>query len=122
MRSRKWWIAGLLFLATAINYLDRQTLSVTAPVLRQEFGLTATDYSRVVGCFLAAYTLMQAFAGHLVDRIGPRFALLLAMVWWSLAGAAHALAWSVLSLAAFRLLLGVGEAGNWPRTREPATH
>jgi ACS family hexuronate transporter-like MFS transporter len=114
MNSRKWWIAGLLFLATAINYLDRQTLSVTAPVLRQTFGLSAVDYSRVVACFLLAYTLMQTVAGRLVDRIGPRLALLLTMVWWSLAGAAHALAWSALSLAAFRLLLGAGEAGNWP--------
>lgn len=114
MNSRKWWIAGLLFLATAINYLDRQTLSVTAPVLRQTFGLSAVDYSRVVACFLLAYTLMQTVAGRLVDRIGPRLALLATMVWWSLAGAAHALAWSALSLAAFRLLLGAGEAGNWP--------
>jgi ACS family hexuronate transporter-like MFS transporter len=114
MGTRKWWIAGLLFLATAINYVDRQTLSVTAPVLRQEFALSAVEYSRIVACFLAAYTIMQAAAGRLVDRIGPRLGLFLAMVWWSLAGAAHALAWSAVSLGLFRLLLGAGEAGNWP--------
>jgi ACS family hexuronate transporter-like MFS transporter len=114
MNSRKWWIAGLLFLATAINYLDRQTLSVTAPVLRQQFGLSAVEYSRIVACFLAAYTIMQAGAGRLVDRIGPRLGLFLAMVWWSVAGAAHALAWSAISFGLFRLLLGAGEAGNWP--------
>jgi ACS family hexuronate transporter-like MFS transporter len=114
MSARRWWIAGLLFLATAINYLDRQALSVTAPVLRREFGLTATDYSRVVACFLAAYTVCQAVAGRLMDRFGPRLGLLAAMLWWSLAGAAHSLARDALSLACFRLLLGIGEAGNFP--------
>lgn len=104
----------MLFLATAINYLDRQTLSVTAPVLRQEFGLSTVEYSRIVACFLAAYTVMQAVAGRIVDRVGPRLGLLFAMIWWSLAGGAHALVWGGMSLAVFRLLLGAGEAGNWP--------
>jgi ACS family hexuronate transporter-like MFS transporter len=98
---RRWGVAALLFLATVINYIDRQTLSVLAPVLRDEFQMTNTDYSRVVFAFLLAYLIMQS-------------GFSLTITWWSVAAMLHALANSVTSLGAFRFLLGLGEAGNWP--------
>jgi ACS family hexuronate transporter-like MFS transporter len=114
MPHLRWWIAGLLFLATVINYVDRQTLSVLAPVLRDEFGMTATDYSRVVSAFMLAYLIMQTGSGRLMDVVGTRWGFALCITWWSLAAMAHAAARSVLHLGIVRFLLGLGEAGNWP--------
>lgn len=102
------------FLATVINYLDRQTLSVAAPVLREEFAMTAGGYSRVVFAFLLAYTILNGVSGALLDRLGTRVGYAISMAWWSAAAALHALATGAWSLGAFRFLLGMGEAGNWP--------
>jgi len=63
----RWWIATLLFFATVINYVDRQTLSVLAPLLRDRFGMSNTDYSRVIFAFLLAYLIMQTGSGRLMD-------------------------------------------------------
>jgi ACS family hexuronate transporter-like MFS transporter len=112
--SRRWWIAWLLFFATAVNYLDRQVLSVTAPVLREQLHISAIDYSRIVFAFMLAYAAMQMVAGRFVDRMGPKAALAVAMAWWSVAGMLHAAAQSAWHLGALRFLLGMGEAGNWP--------
>jgi ACS family hexuronate transporter-like MFS transporter len=104
----------LAFLATMINYLDRQTLSVAAPILREQFHMSNEVYSRVVTAFLFAYTIMNGGSGPLIDRLGTRLGYGLCVLWWSLAAALHALARGPLSLGAFRFLLGIGEAGNWP--------
>jgi ACS family hexuronate transporter-like MFS transporter len=114
MPHLRWWIAGLLFLATVINYVDRQCLSVLAPVLRDEFGMTATDYSRIVSAFMLAYLIMQTGSGRLMDWLGTRRGFSLCIVWWSVAAMLHAAARSALHLGVFRFLLGLGEAGNWP--------
>jgi ACS family hexuronate transporter-like MFS transporter len=105
---------ALAFLATMINYLDRQTLSVAAPLLKDEFHMSGEVYSRVVSAFLFAYTIMNGASGPLIDRLGTRIGYGLCVLWWSLAAAMHALARGPLSLGLFRLLLGAGEAGNWP--------
>jgi ACS family hexuronate transporter-like MFS transporter len=110
----RWWMATLLFLATVVNYLDRQTLSLLAPMLRDEFGISNTGYSRIIFAFLLAYMIMQSGSGRLMDRLGTRLGFSLAMAFWSCAAMLHALANSAWSLAAFRFLLGAGEAGNWP--------
>lgn len=102
------------FLATVINYLDRQTLSVAAPVLREQFHMSNVDYSRVVFAFMLAYTIMNGASGPLIDRLGTRVGYGLTMLWWSLAAILHAFAQGAASLGAFRFLLGMGEAGNWP--------
>ncbi|MEY3033212.1 MAG: hypothetical protein RLZZ622_1687, partial [Planctomycetota bacterium] len=86
----RWWIAGLLFFSTVINYVDRQTLSVLAPVITAEFGISEIEYANVLTAFLAAYTAMYVGSGLLVDRLGTRTALSLFVVWWSLANMAHA--------------------------------
>jgi len=105
---------GLAFLATVINYLDRQTLSVVAPVLREEFHMSNVVYSRVVFAFLLAYTIMNGVSGPLLDRLGTRLGYALSMAWWSAAAVLHAFATGPWSLGLFRFLLGMGEAGNWP--------
>lgn len=105
---------SLAFWATVINYLDRQTLSVAAPVLREQFHMSNVDYSRVVFAFLLAYTIMNGVSGPLIDRLGTRLGYGLCVAWWSIAAALHAFSRGALSLGAFRFLLGIGEAGNWP--------
>jgi ACS family hexuronate transporter-like MFS transporter len=110
----RWGVAALLFFATVINYVDRQTLSVLAPVLRDQFQMTNTDYSRVVFAFLLAYLIMQTGSGRMMDRLGTKVGFSLTITWWSAAAMLHAAANSVLSFGMFRFLLGLGEAGNWP--------
>ena len=110
----RWLMIGLAFFATVINYLDRQTLSVVAPVLLDQFHMDSVDYSRVVSAFLLAYTLMNGVAGPLIDRLGTRTGYALCMLWWSASSILHVFARGTLSLGVCRFLLGMGEAGNWP--------
>lgn len=114
MVRRRWVIAGLLFTATLLNYLDRQVLALVSPVLRVNFSLSAAEYARLLNAFLLGYTVMQVLTGWIVDLLGARKGLLVAMVWWSLAGAAAAAAGSPFELAICLCLMGAGEAANWP--------
>ena len=107
-------VVGLLFLSTLINFLDRQTFSIVAPLLRDEFSLSNVDYSRIVFAFLLGYTISQIFAGKLIDRLGTRAGMLLCVAAWSVAAMLHSLALGFLSFCLVRLLLGIAEAGNWP--------
>ncbi len=111
---RRWWMIVFAFSATLINYLDRQTLSVAAPVIREQFHMSNVAYSRVLFAFLLAYTIMNGVSGPLIDRLGTRIGYGLCMAWWSLAAISHAFAHGVWSLGICRFLLGMGEAGNWP--------
>jgi MFS transporter, ACS family, hexuronate transporter len=113
-RRARWLMIGLVFWATVINYLDRQTLSVAAPVLREQFHMSNVEYSRVVFAFMLAYTVMNGVSGPLIDRVGTKIGYALCMAWWSIAAVLHALATGVWSLGIYRFLLGMGEAGNWP--------
>ena len=105
---------ALAFFATLINYLDRQALSVAAPILRVQFHLSNIDYSRILFAFMLAYTIMNGFSGVVIDRLGTRAGYALFVGWWSLCALLHAFARGALSLGIFRFLLGMGEAGNWP--------
>jgi MFS transporter, ACS family, hexuronate transporter len=105
---------SLAFLATLINYLDRQSLSVAAPILQTQFHMTSIGYSRVLFAFMLAYTIMNGVSGLLIDRLGTKIGYGLFVAWWSLFAMLHAFARGVWSLGAFRFLLGMGEAGNWP--------
>jgi ACS family hexuronate transporter-like MFS transporter len=113
-RRLRWVIAGLLFAATTINYVDRQTLSVLSPLLREELRMTDRDYANVVTAFLAPYTIMYALGGRLIDRVGVRAGAALALAWWSMATMLTAAARSAFSLGFFRFLLGVGEPAIFP--------
>lgn len=110
----RWIMISFAFCATVINYLDRQTLSVSAPVLRDRFHMSNMEYSYVLFAFLLAYTIMNGVSGTLIDRIGTRVGYAACVAWWSAAAVLHALVRGPLSLGFFRFLLGMGEAGNWP--------
>lgn len=117
---RAWLLCGLLFCATALSFLDRQVLSVLAPKLTVELGLSNTVYSRVVFAFVLSYTLMFAIGGRLIDALGVRLGMALAVGVWSLASAAHALASGAWSLGAARFFLGVGEGACFPAATKGA--
>ena len=110
----RWLMVGLAFAATTLNYLDRQTLSVTAPVLMDQFRMDHQGYSRVVFLFMLAYTISNGICGPILDRLGTRVGFALTMAWWSAAGMLNGLARGPWSLGIFQFLLGSGEAGNWP--------
>jgi MFS transporter, ACS family, hexuronate transporter len=110
----RWWIAGLLFLSTVINYADRLTLSVVSQDVRSEFGLSEQDYSHVVTAFLAAYAIMYAGSGYLLDRMGTRRGFAFFIAAWSFAQMLHGFVRGKWSLAGSRFLLGLAEPGAWP--------
>lgn len=110
----RWVVLGFAFLATVINYLDRQTLSVMAPVLLAQFHISAETYSQIIFAFMLAYTLMNGVSGRLLDWIGSKAGYALTIAVWSGAEMLHALTSGALSLGIFRFLLGLGEAGNYP--------
>ncbi len=113
-KNLRWWVAGTIFLATTINYIDRQALSVAAPVIRKDLGLTNEQYGWIVSAFLLAYAIMQMVSGRLVDILGTKKGFSMAVVWWSIANMLHAFGTGMMSLGIFRFLLGIGEAGNYP--------
>lgn len=108
------WVLTLLTLSTLLNYLDRQALAVVVPTLREQIGLTASSYGSISSAFLVAYSAGQLLAGPIVDRLGLRLGLALFVGLWSLAAMLHGFAQNAAHLFALRILLGVGEAGNWP--------
>ncbi len=114
IKKLRWWIGGLLFASTVINYIDRQTLSNLAPFLKQDYGWTNTDYAYLVISFRIAYSIGQTVCGRLVDKLGTRRGLTLSVIWYSVVSMLTSLAGGFYSFAAFRFLLGVGESANWP--------
>jgi ACS family hexuronate transporter-like MFS transporter len=110
----RWVMLAFAFVATVINYLDRQTLSVLAPVLLERFRISATSYSHIIFAFMLAYTVMNGVSGPLLDRLGTKVGYALTIAWWSAAEILSAFSAGALSLGVFRFLLGVGEAGNYP--------
>ena len=110
----RWWIVWTLFGSTVVNYISRQTFSVLAPVITQELHLTHSDLSRVFSAFQISYAGMWLIGGVLLDIIGTRLGLALAVIWWSGVSMLTGLANSVFSFEAFRFLLGIGEGCNWP--------
>ena len=110
----RWWIAGLLFLATLISYIDRLTLSVLAPTICADLHLSNFQYASISVWFLLAYSFGQTVFGKLQDRMGTKMGLSIAMTLWSIAETAQAATRGLFSLCAFRFVLGLGEGGHWP--------
>ena len=110
----RWLMIGLVFLATVINYIDRQTVSVLKTAISQDLGLSNADYAAVQNSFLAFYGISQMVSGRLYDIIGTRRGFVFSITVWSLAALAHAFARTASAFAVFRAVLGFGEAGNWP--------
>ena len=112
--SLRWWIGALLFASTVINYIDRQTLSLLAPYLKQDYHWTNTDYANLVIAFRVAYSIGQTLNGRLMDRIGTKRGLTLTVLWYSIVSVLTPLARGFYSFMGFRFFLALGESGNWP--------
>jgi MFS transporter, ACS family, aldohexuronate transporter len=110
----RWWVAWTLFFSTVINYISRQTLSVLAPTLTEQFHFSHTALSRILGAFQISYALTWLLGGVFLDAVGTRIGLAVAVVWWSLVNILTGFAGSIFSFAAFRFMLGIGEGVNWP--------
>ena len=110
----RWWIAGLLALASAINYLDRQNLPVVISELRKSIPITDIQYSQIQFLFLLAYGLMYAVGGRIMDVLGTRLGYVITITWWSVANMLQGLVSSVAGLRIARFLLGAGEGGGFP--------
>jgi MFS transporter, ACS family, hexuronate transporter len=110
----RWVIVGLLFAATAINYVDRQMIGLLKPTLQTEFGWNETTYADIVFYFQLAYAIGYIVFGNIVDRVGARIGYAAAFVIWTAAHMLHAAAHSVFGFAAVRFMLGIGESGNFP--------
>jgi MFS transporter, ACS family, hexuronate transporter len=112
VRQVRWWILALLFLVTVINFVDRQSLSIVAPVLRDSLHLSNTDYGRIVAAFQAGMMLAEFPMGMLMDKRGVRFGFSFAVLWWSLANGLHVFARTMMQFSVLRFWLGTGECGN----------
>ncbi len=110
----RWYVCGLLFFATTINYVDRQVLGLLKPALEKELNWREADYGWIVFAFQLAYALTMPFAGRLIDWAGTRLGYAVAVVMWSAAAMAHALARGAMGFGIARFALGLSEAANFP--------
>jgi MFS transporter, ACS family, hexuronate transporter len=109
----RWNILALLFSITVINFIDRQTLSILAPKLKETFHFSNTEYGRIVACFQFGMMTAEFPMGMLMDRLGARFGFSFAVLWWSIATGLHSLGRSVWSFGVLRFWMGTGECANF---------
>ena len=121
IKGIRWWMVSLVAAGLIVNYLARNTLSVAAPTLMKDLGMTTEQYSHVVVAWQLCYAFMQPFAGYLLDTIGTKIGFAVFALAWSLACAAAAWATGWQSLAFFRGLLGLTEAAGIPAGVKAAT-
>lgn len=110
----RWWIVWTLFFSTVINYISRQTFSVLAPLITEQYHLTHTDLAKILGLFQVSYAITWFLGGIFLDAVGTRIGLSAAVIFWSLVNILTGFASSVVGFASFRFLLGIGEGLNWP--------
>ncbi len=121
IHRRRWWILGLLFSITVINFIDRQTLSVLAPVICSAFHLTNVAYGRIVAALQFGMMSGEFPMGYLMDRWGTRLGLSFAVMWWSSATAAQVFARTGTQFGLIRYWMGTGECGNFSGGVKTAT-
>lgn len=114
MPKIRWLIIGMCFLANAISYIDRANLAIAATSIRAEMGLDAAAMGLVLSAFFWTYAVMQLPAGWIIDKVGVRVSLAVAVGWWSVFTAGTALARNITQFVGVRLMLGVGEAAALP--------
>src|SRR5215204_1713322 len=95
----RWWICGLLFFASAINYVDRQVIAILKPTLQGEFGWTDIDYGWIIFAFSTAYAIGFIFAGRFMDKVGTKIGFTVAIILWSIGALMHAWAIGVGEIA-----------------------
>ena len=113
-KNYRWIIVTLLFIATTINYIDRQIIGLLKPILEVEFSWTESDFAHIVMAFTTAYAIGLLATGRFIDKIGTRAGYIFIISLWSVAGMLHALARSAFQFGLARIGLGLGEAGNFP--------
>lgn len=114
IKGLRWWIIVLIFIATVINYIDRTAFALLWPEMGKDLGMKYSDYANMFNMFLAAYAVGKFLSGKLYDKIGTRLGFTVSIIVWSIASVFHAFARGLISLSIFRIMLGLGEAGNWP--------
>lgn len=114
INNYRWWIAALIGLATAINYLDRQNLPIALGEIRKTIEISDFDYGLINSLFLLAYGTMYAIGGRIIDSLGSKMGYAVMIVWWSIANIIHGFISSVTGLGIARFLLGLGEGGGFP--------
>src|SRR2546423_6270859 len=112
--AKKWQLCFVLFLATTLNYLDRQTMSIVAPAVQKEMHLDNEALGWLFAVFYYAYTFSQMAVGPVLDRLNLRWAFAAAVLLWSVVSVFTGLAGGFAALLIFRLMLGIVEAANWP--------
>src|SRR5579862_1124904 len=110
----RWTICAMLFVATSINYMDRQVIAILKPTLEHSIGMTEVSYGYIVDAFQIAYAIGLLAAGRLIDKVGTRIGYMLVMALWSVSAMGHALANTALEFGIARFCLGIGESGNFP--------
>lgn len=110
----RWWIIGLIAVATVINYIDRSALAIMWPSISEDLGMTKSDYAILLNVFMVTYAIGQAVTGRLFDKIGTRLGFVYSIGLWSLSTILHSVARGIFSFGLFRATLGLSEAGNWP--------
>ena len=110
----RWWIIGLIFIATVINYIDRTAFALLWPQMGEDLGMDNSDYALMLNIFMITYAASKFLSGRLYDQIGTRVGFIISIVVWSAAAGFHAISRGVVSLSIVRGLLGLGEAGLWP--------
>ncbi len=114
VKGLRWWIIGLVCLATIINYIDRSALGIMWPSMKNDLGMTEEDYAMILNVFMVTYALGKLISGSVFDKVGTRIGFTLSIFFWSIASVLHAFTKGLFSLSIFRGVLGVAEAGNWP--------
>ena len=113
LKGLRWWIIGLVCLATIINYIDRAALGIMWPAMKTDLGLTEADYAWIINIFTITYAVGKFISGKVYDKVGTKIGFVLSIFFWSLASLLHFFARGAASLGIFRGLLGLAEAGNW---------
>jgi ACS family hexuronate transporter-like MFS transporter len=113
-KTIRWKIAILLCLASALSYIDRNTLAILAPTIQKELNWSDVDYANITALFVLSYTIMYAVSGRIIDRIGTRKGLAWSVGTWSLVSTLHAAASTIGQFSVARLFLGATESGNFP--------
>ena len=118
VKGLRWWIIGLIALATIINYIDRSAINIMWPYIYSEFGISDSAskdaLAYITTFFMVAYAIGQTVTGKLMDVVGTRMGMVISIVVWSISISLHAFARSLASFSIFRAMLGISEAGNWP--------
>jgi len=114
VKNLRWWIIGLICIATVINYIDRSSLSIMWPAISEDLGMDNQAYALILNIFLVAYAIGQSVTGKMFDKIGTRMGFVVSIGVWGIATVLHAFARGIASFSIFRIILGLGEAGNWP--------